>query len=174
MFWLLRLMVLGKDDFMTTRAEKPSPTPDPDYAARIQESFELQAFMGHVGAELTDLGPGTCEIQIPYQDALTQHHGFFHGGVIGTLADVSGGYAAATAGQPGSTVLTVEYKLNIIAPGVGEKLIGRGKVVRAGKTLVTTSIEVFAVKEGVETLCATALQTIMLRQDRAFQPAASA
>jgi len=142
------------------------PIADPEYRDRIAASFGRQAFMAHLGAVLSAVGPGTCEIRIPYRTELTQQHGFFHGGCIGALADVVGGYAGYTTAPADATLLTVEYKINIVAPGRGEALVGRGRVVRAGRTLVTVAVDVFAVDGGRETLCATALQTIMIRHGR--------
>ncbi|MCR9257764.1 MAG: PaaI family thioesterase [Alphaproteobacteria bacterium] len=151
---------------MTSLAEQTIPTPDPDYAGKVRESFKRQAFMGHLGAELTAVGPGTCEIRIPYREALTQQHGFFHGGCIGALADVTAGYAGYTTAPADATLLTVEYKISMVAPGKGEALVGRGRVIRAGRTIVTIAADIFAVDGVVETLCATALQTIMIRHGR--------
>ena len=134
---------------------------NPDYADRVGDSFARQSFMSHLGAELVNVGPGTVEIHLPYDDSLCQQHGYFHGGVIGTLADNAGGYAAFSLMAAEDSVLTVEYKMNIVAPGDGEKLIARGEVLRAGRTLSVCRAEVFAVKEGREKLCATALCTLM-------------
>ena len=143
---------------------------NPDYAEQVRESFARQAFMGHIGAELVAISPGVCEIHLPHRPELTQQHGFFHGGVIGALADTAGGYAGYALAPAGSTVLTVEYKLNLVAPGAGERLIARGRVIRAGRTLTVTRAEVSALEDGDETLCATALQTLMIQTNRADGP----
>jgi uncharacterized protein (TIGR00369 family) len=134
---------------------------DPNFEARIKRSFSLQGFMDYIGAEITDIGPGYCEIQVPYKRELTQQHGFFHAGIIGTLADNSGGYAAFTLMSAHSSILTVEYKLNIMAPGDGETLIGRAQVIKPGRTLTICRPEVFVIKNGVRKLCATALMTLI-------------
>lgn len=134
---------------------------DPHYARRVRESFARQRFMRHIGAALTGLSPGRCEIQIDYRPELTQQHGYFHAGIIGTLADNAGGYAALSLMPAGQEVLTVEYKLNLLRPGEGERLISRGAVVKAGRTLTITRVDVFNVKNSVETLAATALLTMM-------------
>lgn len=143
---------------------------NPDFAARVGASFVRQSFMGHIGAELARIEPGFCEISLPYSERICQQHGFFHGGVIGALADTAGGYAGYALAPAGSTVLTVEYKLNFVAPGAGERLIARGRVIRAGRTLTVTRAEVSALEDGDETLCATALQTLMIQTNRADGP----
>lgn len=151
----------------------PGPVPpDPAFADRVRDSFGRQAFMAFIGAALTRVEPGFCEIALPWRPELGQQHGYFHGGVIGTLADNAGGYAGFTLAPARSSILTVEYKLNIVAPGEGSRLLARGRVVRQGRTLVVTAIDVLAERGGGERLCATALQTLMLLEGRADGPAA--
>jgi len=134
---------------------------DPAFAARVQESFDRQGVMSLIGARVSRLAPGECEIQLPYRSDLTQQHGYFHGGIIGTIADSAGGYAGFTLMPHDSSVLTVEYKMNLLAPGDGEMLVARGKVLKAGRSLVVTRVDTVVVKGGKETLCATLLQTLM-------------
>ncbi len=134
---------------------------DPDYKVKIHDSFYRQTFMNLIGAALTKIEPGYVEVQLPYKKELAQQHKYFHGGVIGALADTVGGYAAFTLTPPDSTVLSVEYKLSFLNPGDGETLIARGKVIKGGKQLTTCSADVYVVKNGVEKICATALVTIM-------------
>ena len=105
---------------------------------------------------------GRTEIHLPHWTGVEQQHGFVHGGVVGMIADSAAGYAAMSVVPETASVLTVEYKMNLVAPADGEKLIARGKVVRPGKTLIVTQAEVFAVKDGRETLCALMQQTIMV------------
>ena len=136
-------------------------TRDAAYADRVRSSFARQKVMSLLGATLTRLAPGECEIELPFKPQLTQQHGYFHGGIIGTIADSAGGYAGLTLMPADSSVLTVEYKINLLAPGDGELLIARGRVLKAGRTLVVTRIDAIAVKGGRETLCATLLQTLM-------------
>ena len=143
---------------------------DPDFAAQVRASFGRQAFMAHIGAELIDVSPGTCEIQLPRAPELTQQHGFVHGGAVGAIVDSAMGYAGYSLAPPGSSVLTVEYKLNLVAPADGERLIARGRVVKAGRTLTVCHGEVYALKDGAETLCATALQTLMILEGRRDGP----
>ena len=140
---------------------------DPDYALRVRASFDRQRVMAWIGATLTRLAPGECEITLPHKPELTQQHGYVHGGIIGTIGDTAAGYAGYTLMPHDASVLTVEYKMNILAPGDGERLIARGEVIRAGRSLVVARADVFAVKAGTETLCATLLQTLMTMHGRA-------
>jgi len=139
---------------------------NPAYAERVQSSFNRQQAMALLGAKVTRLAPGECEIQLPFKPELTQQHGYFHGGIIGTIADSAGGYAGFTLMPEGSSVLTVEYKMNLLAPGDGDLLIARGRVLKSGRTLVVTQVDAFVVKGGGETLCATLLQTLMTMHGR--------
>jgi uncharacterized protein (TIGR00369 family) len=139
---------------------------NPAYAERVQSSFDRQQIMALLGAKLTRLAPGECDIQLPFKPELTQQHGYFHGGIIGTIADSAGGYAGFTLMPEESSVLTVEYKMNLLAPGDGELLIARGRVLKAGRTLVISQVDAFVVKGGRETLCATLLQTLMTMHGR--------
>lgn len=113
-------------------------------------------------ARLTGAAGGACEIVLPMSPAVTQQHGFFHGGVIGTLADAAGGYAANSLLMPDNECLTAEYKINFVAPAIGDTLIARGKVLKAGRTLVVSSADVFVVKDGIEKLCAIMQQTLFV------------
>ena len=140
---------------------------DPDYAARVRTSFDRQRVMTWIGATLTHLAPGQCEITLPLRPELTQQHGYIHGGIIGTIGDNAAGYAGYTLMPHDASVLTVEYKMNIMAPGDGDRLIARGEVIRAGRSLVVARADVFAVKAGKETLCATLLQTLMTMHGKA-------
>ncbi len=134
---------------------------DADFEARVRKSFDAQGLMGHLGARLASVSPGACEIELPYSEDVSQQHGFFHGGVVGTIADVAGGYAAFSLMDAGDGILTVEYKLNLMAPASGELLIARGLVVRPGRTLTVSRAEVCIVKDGKETACAVMQQTLM-------------
>ncbi len=133
----------------------------PDYERIVRDSFARQGFMATLGAELVSVEPGRAEIAVPYSGAIAQQHGYFHGGAIGAIADSAGGYAGFSLMPADSTVLTVEYKLNIVAPGRGERLVARGEVIRPGRTLTVTRADVFAVEDGAETLCATMQQTLI-------------
>ena len=142
----------------------PQPR-NPDYAARVRDSFGRQAFMATIGADLTDVAPGHVEMRLPYRPALGQQHGFFHGGVIGTLADNAGGYAAFTLMSPEDSILTVEYKMNIVSPGRGDALVAVGTVLKPGRTLTVCEVKVYAETAGERKLCATAICTLMTMKD---------
>ena len=135
---------------------------DPHFADRVRDSFARQNAMTLIQATLPVVEHGLTEIHLPHWSGVEQQHGFVHGGVVGMIADSAAGYAAMTMVSPAASVLTVEYKMNLVAPADGEKLIARGKVVRPGRTLIVTQAEVFALKDGQERLCALMQQTIMV------------
>ncbi|MBY0612438.1 MAG: PaaI family thioesterase [Beijerinckiaceae bacterium] len=139
---------------------------DPDYEARIKGSFARQGFMAHLGARIGALGPGLCVITADFRPEVSQQHGFFHGGVIGALADNAGAYAAFTLIEAHQSMLSVEYKINLLAPGHGDRLRAVGKVIRPGRTLTVSAVDIFVEKDGAETLCATALVTLMTLANR--------
>lgn len=129
---------------------------------RVQKEFGKQAFMNFIGAELTQLREGVCEIQLPLKTELTQQNGFFHGGIVGTLADNSAGFAACTQMSLEQAPLTVEYKVNLMNKAKGKRLIARGKVLKNGRTLKVCESRIYVLQaNGEEKLCATALATIM-------------
>lgn len=134
---------------------------DPEFEERVKKSFAAQGMMDHIGARLRRIEPGFCEIELPFSNGVSQQHGFFHGGVIGTIADTAGGYAAFTLMGAEDGILTVEFKLNLMAPADGEMLIARGEVIRPGKTLTVCRAEVDIIKDGRETPCAIMQQTLM-------------
>ena len=138
-----------------------------NFVEAVQASFQSQNVMHLIRATLPVVEAGRTEIHVPHWDGIEQQHGYVHGGVVGTIADSAGGYAAMTLVPEGASVLTVEYKLNLLAPANGDKLIARGSVVRAGRTLVVTQAEVFAVEGSKETLCALMQQTIMVMHGKA-------
>ena len=135
--------------------------------ARVRASFERQNAMRLIRATLPLVEHGRAEIHVPHWEGIEQQHGFVHGGVVGMIADSAAGYAAMTLVPDGASVLTVEYKMNLLAPADGERLIARGEVIRAGRTLIITRAEVLAVSEGRETLCALMQQTIMALHGKA-------
>lgn len=143
---------------------------NPDYAERVRASFGRQAFMHFIGAEISAVSAGAVEIQLPYRAELAQQHGFFHGGIVGTVADNACGYASFSLAAADASVLTVEYKLNLMAPASGDVLIARGRVLRPGRTLVVAQADVFAVRQGREKQVATALATLMLMAGMADEP----
>jgi uncharacterized protein (TIGR00369 family) len=134
---------------------------DKDFAAKITDSFNRQQFMKLIKARLVKTEPGFCEIHIPYDILLTQQHGFFHAGIVGTIADNAAGYAAFSLMDVNSSVLTAEFKLNLLSPADGELLIGRAQVLKYGKTLTVCRADVFIMKDGIEKLCAASQATVM-------------
>jgi uncharacterized protein (TIGR00369 family) len=135
---------------------------NPDYARDIAASFARQGALSLIGAELAEIGPGVCSVRLPITDKVRQHHGFVHGGFVATIADVAGGYAAMSLFDPAKEVLTVEYKINFLAPADGDALMARAKVVRSGRTLSVTQAEVVAIQaDGRELTCALVQQTSM-------------
>lgn len=140
---------------------------NPDFAQTVLASFNRQNAMQLIRASMPQIEHGMTEIHVPHWDGIEQQHGFVHGGVVGMIADSAAGYAAMTIVPANASVLSVEYKLNFMAPANGETLIARGQVVRAGKTLIVTKAEVFAVSNGQESVCALMQQTIMVMRNRA-------
>ena len=134
---------------------------DPGFASRVRDSFGRQGVMDFIGARLARVEAGLVEIVLPYRPELSQQHGFFHAGVTSTIADSAGGYAAFSLFPADSSVLTVEYKINLIAPADGDRLVATGKVVKPGRTLTVCTLEVVAERDGVAETCAVGQQTIM-------------
>ena len=116
---------------------------DPHFVSRVRDSFDRQKAMALIGAALTTVKPGHVEVALPYRDDLTQQKGFIHGGIIGMIADTACGYAAFSLMPADASLVTVEYKINILAPARGA-LVARGEVVRPGRTLTVTRGEVYA------------------------------
>lgn len=131
------------------------------FKEKVEESFQRQKFMALINAKLVDVKPGYCEIQIPYHATLTQQHGFFHAGIISTIADNAAGYASFSLMEEDSSVLTVEFKLNLMSPGDGDLLIAKANVLKNGRTLTICRSEVFIRKNGVEKLCAASQTTLI-------------
>ena len=134
----------------------------PDYAQRVRESFARQGAMALIGAEMTDLAPGYCAISVRPRPEILQQHGYVHAGIVATLVDSAGGYAGFTLFPADSSVLTVEFKLNLLAPATGDRLVAEGFVVKPGRTLAITRGEVFAEKAGQRTLVALMQQTLIV------------
>lgn len=157
---------------MQPLSSQPSPpkTPNPDFAADVRASFARQHIMDLIRATIPVVEAGRTEIHLPHWDGVEQQHGFVHGGVVGMIADSAAGYAAMTVVPANASVLTVEYKMNLTAPADGETIIARGRVMRPGRTLIVTQAEVFAVKDGRETLCALMQQTIMVMHGKSEKP----
>jgi uncharacterized protein (TIGR00369 family) len=134
---------------------------DPDFERRTRESFGRQGAMAHLGAALARVEPGVVEIRMPFRPELSQQHGFFHAGMIASIADSAGGYAGFTLFPAEAGVLTVEFKLHLLAPADGELAIAQGHVIRSGRTLTVCRLEAYVEKQGRRTHCATGTQTLM-------------
>lgn len=139
---------------------------DPDYESRVRSSFDRQQFMHTLGAHLTRVAPGEVEIELPVRDALVQQHGFVHAGALATVADSACGYAALSLMPPGAAVLSVEFKINLLAPAAGDRMVARGRVIRAGRTVSVCWGEVTAYDGTNERLVATMVGTMMTVRDR--------
>jgi uncharacterized protein (TIGR00369 family) len=135
---------------------------DTDYEARVRGSFARQGAMKLIGAELMELAPGYCAIALVPRPEVAQQHGYVHAGVVSAIVDAAGGYAGFTLFPAESSVLTVEFKVNLLAPAAGERLIAEGFVVKPGRTLVITRGEVHAERGGTRTLVALMQQTLIV------------
>jgi uncharacterized protein (TIGR00369 family) len=135
---------------------------NPAYAERVRGSFSRQAAMRLIGATMTEVLPGRVTIELPVRDELTQQHKFVHGGVVGMIADSAGGYAAFTLMPADASVLTVEYKINMLSPATGDRLVARGAVLKPGRTVSVVRADVFGITDGQEKLVATMQQTLMV------------
>ncbi len=134
---------------------------DPAWERALRASFARQGAMALIGATIEHLAPGVCVVVAAYRPDLSQQHGFFHAGITSAIADSAGGYAAMTLFPAGSDVLTVEFKINLIAPAHGDTLRARGEVVRSGRTLTICRADVEVVRGGASTVCAVMQQTLM-------------
>ena len=152
----------------TVRPDRKAHEPrNPEWEATVRASFARQKVMNLIGAEMGALAPGHCEIRLPFRDDLTQQNGFFHAGITGTIVDSAGGYAGLTLMPAGADVLTIEFKLNLLAPADGDLLVAEGLVLKSGRNLVITRGEVYAIRNGKATHCATMQQTLMTMHGRA-------
>jgi uncharacterized protein (TIGR00369 family) len=131
---------------------------DPAFAARCRESFARQKAMALIGARLAVVEPGYAEVALPFREDLTQQKGYVHGGILGMIADTACGYSAFSLMPAGCSLVTVEYKMNILTPGRGA-LVAKGQVIKPGRTLTIARAEVYA-DDGKH--IATMLQTLMM------------
>ena len=142
-------------------AQCESTANDQALRARIEASLQRQGMMQHLGVRLVAVAPGRVTLAMPYSDKVTQQQGGYHGGAMGALADIAGGYAALTVAPPDVEVTTVEYKINFLAAFEGGELQATGRVVRAGKRLIITTAEVqHCAADGTRKDCAIMQQTI--------------
>ncbi|MGB6009335.1 PaaI family thioesterase [Castellaniella sp.] len=141
-----------------------SSPPSRDTAAlrdRIQALLDRSGLMQHLGAKLGDVSSGRAHVHLPFSPALTQHLGLFHAGATSAIADAAGSFAAMTQAPDGHTVLSVEFKINLLAPAQGESLEAVGQVIRKGRTLTIVQVDVFALNAGRKTPIALMQQTII-------------
>jgi uncharacterized protein (TIGR00369 family) len=134
---------------------------DPEYATRVRLSFGEQRAMSTIGASLGSVEPGAVDVILPFRDDLTQQDGFLHAGIVAAVADSACGYAANTLMPATARVLSIEFKLNLLAPAVGERLEARGRVIRAGRTVTVCQADVLAITGKSEKLIATMTGTMM-------------
>jgi len=144
---------------------------DPDFERKVRDSFARQRVMSTLGATLTRVAPGLVEITLPHRVDLTQQHGYLHAGIAGTIADSAGGYAGFSLMPPGSTVLSVEYRVHLLAPARGERFVARGRVVKPGRTLTVCELEVEAIEGERRTRCVIGTQTLICLPEAADRPA---
>ncbi len=134
---------------------------DPGIALLVRESFDKQGLMRHLGAGIVSILAGEVHVRLPFRPELTQQHGYFHAGATSAIADTAGGYAGLTVFPRGSAVLTVEFKINLIAPAAGDALLAVGRVLRAGRTLTVCQLEVFGEQPKGRVLVAVGQQTLI-------------
>lgn len=152
---------------------RPAFTPrDPGWETRCRDSFARQEFMRLVGGELSAIAPGHCVVSLRMRPQLTQQRGFLHGGVTAALADTAAGFAAYSLMPAGSSPLTVEFKINLMAPAVGDLFLARAEVVRPGRTLIVVETEIAAQSDGIEKPIAKMLATMICMQDTPDRPGA--
>jgi uncharacterized protein (TIGR00369 family) len=137
-----------------------------DFESRVRTSFAKQEFMRTLGASISVRSRGHVEIEFPFSGALTQQNGFVHAGAITSILDSACGYAALSVAPEGHDVLSVEFKVNLLAPAVGESFVARAQVKRAGRRLVVSAADAFARKGDEEKIVATMLATIMAVEHR--------
>ena len=143
------------------------------YAQRVQDSFSRQLAMKLIGASLQRVAVGSVDIYLPFKKDLVQQHGYVHGGIVGMIADSACGYAGFSLMAEDTSVLTVEYKINFLAPATGDYLIACGRVQKAGKTLTLARGDVFSIKGEQYKLCAIMMQTLMSMRGMSDDPQAN-
>ena len=148
------------------RDSQPFEPQDPTYGARVRDSFAKQTFMATLGATLMRVAPGEVDIELPVRDTLAQQHGSVHAGALATILDSAAGYAAFSLMPIGAGVVSVEFKVNLLEPARGTRIVARGRVLRAGRTLTVCAAEAWAVEGERETLVATLQGTMMCLQGR--------
>jgi uncharacterized protein (TIGR00369 family) len=134
--------------------------------SRVQASFDKQGLMSTLGASILRIAPGAVDVALLASPSVSQHHGFVHAGAVAAIADTAAGYAALTLMPPGAGVLTTEFKINLVAPATGERIVARGRVIKAGRTLTLAKSEVFSEIAGERKLVAFLTATLMTIEGR--------
>lgn len=142
---------------------------DPNYAERVRASFGKQRLMQTIGAVLEDVAPGKVAIKLPFRDDLTQQHGFLHAGAIAAVADSACGYAALSLMPADAGVLSIEFKVNMLAPAKGDAIVARAEVIRAGRTIMVCRADVYSVAGSEEKVVAAMQGTMMVVDERELQ-----
>tara|TARA_B100000949_G_C14273383_1_gene448431 strand:- start:673 stop:1137 length:465 start_codon:yes stop_codon:yes gene_type:complete len=147
-------------------AEEMEERPSSRFRERVTESFARQKVMKTIGAELSNVEYGVVEIEMPYSEALTQQHGFLHAGILSTVLDSACGYAALTVMPEDSAVLTIEFKINLLSPGRGERFLFRGEVTKPGSNIIVSDGRGYAIGDGPAKLIASMTGTLMAVRGR--------
>jgi uncharacterized protein (TIGR00369 family) len=140
--------------------------PDSDFESRVRYGFSLQQLMTTIDARMTKVVPGEVHIELPFNQAWTQQHGYIHAGIITSIVDSACGFAAYTLMPACSGVLTVEYKVNFLSAAKGERFVGIGRVIKPGRRLTVCNGEVYAVEKGEEKLIASMQATMIAVGDK--------
>lgn len=137
-----------------------------DFRERIRQSFDRQGAMAMLDAELTRVEQAMIEIELPYSEKLTQQHGFLHAGVISAALDTACTYAAYTTIAPDASILTIEFKVNLLSPGRGERFLFRGEITKPGSTIVVADGRGYAISDGPAKLIASMTASMMVIRGR--------
>ena len=134
---------------------------DSAVVSRIMDSLDVQEAIRLIGAEITEIASGFCEMRMPMTEKITQQNGYVHAGILAILADSAGGYAAYTMIPEDSNILAVEFKMNFIAPAKGDEIIARGNVIKSGRTITVCRVDIYAIDDDEETHCSLMQQTLI-------------
>jgi uncharacterized protein (TIGR00369 family) len=164
---LTRLPILGRHaTFASPQGQAMKITDPGDFHERIRRSFGKQSAMEMLGAELTRIQQGMVEIELPFDQKLTQQHGFLHGGVISAPLETACTYAAYTVIAPDVSLLTIEFKVNLMSPGRGERFLFRGEITKPGSTIIVADGRAYAIGDGPAKLIASMTASMMVIRDR--------
>lgn len=140
--------------------------PNSNFRERVQQSYARQKVMQTIGAELTNVEYGQVEIEMPFSEALTQQHGFIHAGILSAAMDSACGYAALSVMPEDAAVLTIEFKINLMSPGRGDRFLFRGEVTKPGSTIIVSDGRAYAISDGPAKLIASMTGTMMVIRGR--------